>query len=154
MVESYLLPGGMVQTDSRWRYDPSTIKLTSYFSLCGQWNPFSSGQLLGKFLCDFVILSSSNTMQNPSLGTKSRQRVWQHRISRHRLRKCLGSSGHSSGVMPLSLYGTYCWGHSPALTDQSYVFIRPSLDSIMVWRCPSVRSSVRPTVSTKKHRCK
>ena len=24
----------------------------------------------------------------------------------------------------------------------------------MVWRCPSVRSSVRPTVSTKKHRCK
>ena len=24
----------------------------------------------------------------------------------------------------------------------------------MVWRCPSVRPSVRPTVSTKKHRCK
>ena len=24
----------------------------------------------------------------------------------------------------------------------------------MVWRCPSVHSSVRPTFSTKKHRCK
>ena len=112
----------MVQTDSRWRYDPITVKLTSYFSLCGQWNPFSSGQLLGKFLCDLVILSSSNTMRNPSLETKSRQRVWQHRISRHRLRKCLGGSGYSSGVMPLSLYGKYCWGHSPALTNQNYVF--------------------------------
>ena len=120
MVESYLLPGGMVLTDSRWRYDPSTIKLTSYLSLCGQWNLFSSGQLLGKFLCDVVILSSSNTMRYPSLETKSRQHVWQHCISRHRLRKCLGSSGHSSGVMPLSLYSTYCWGHSPALTNQNY----------------------------------
>ena len=113
----------MVQTDSRWRYDPSTIKLTSYFSLCGLWNPFSSGRLLGKFLCDLVILSSSNTMRNPSLETKSRQRVWQHRISRHNLRKCLGSSGHSSGVMPLSLYGTYCWGYSPALTNHNYVLL-------------------------------
>ena len=111
----------MVQTDSRWRYDPSTIKLTSYFSLCGQWNPFISGQLLGKFLCDLGILSSSNTMRNPSLETKSRQRVSQHRISRHRLRKCLGSSEHYCGVIPLSLYGTYCWGHSPALTNQNYV---------------------------------
>ena len=113
---------GMVQTDSRWRYDPSTIKLTSYFSLCGQWNPFISGQLLGKFLCYLGILSSSNTMRNPSLETKSRQRVSQHRISRHRLRKCLGSSEHSCGEIPLSLYGTYCWGHSPALTNQNYVF--------------------------------
>ena len=100
--------------------DPSTIKLTSYFSLCGQWNLFSSGQLLGKFLCDVVKLSWSNTMRYPSLETKSRQLVWQHRISRLRLRKCLESSGHSSGVMPLSLYGTYCWGHSPALTNQNY----------------------------------
>ena len=32
VVESYLLPGGMVQTDSQWKYDPSTIKLASYFS--------------------------------------------------------------------------------------------------------------------------
>ena len=69
--------------------------------------------------CDLVIIEH---LRNPSLDTKSRQRVWQHRISRHRLRKCLGSSGHSSGVMPLSLYGTYCWGHSPALTNQIYVF--------------------------------
>ena len=112
----------MVQTDSRWRCDPSTIKLTSYFSLCGQWNPFISGQLLGKFQCDLGILSSSNTMRNPSLETKSRQRVSLHRISRHRLHKCLGSSGHSCGAIPLSLYGTYCWGHSPALTNQNYVF--------------------------------
>ena len=108
--------------DSRWRYDPSTIKVTSYFFLCGQWNPLISGQLLGKFLCDLGILSSSNTMRNTSLETKSKQRVSQHRISRHRLRKCLGSSEHSCGVMPLSLYGTYCWGHSPALTNQNYVF--------------------------------
>ena len=122
VVESYLLPGGMVQTDSRWRYDPSTIKLTSYFSLCRQWNPFISGQLLGKFLCDLGILSSSNTMRNPSLETKSRQCVLQHRISRHMLRKCLGSSEHSYGVIPLSLYGTYCWGHSPALSNQNYIF--------------------------------
>ena len=122
MVELYLLPGGMLKTDSRWRYDPSTIKLTRYFSLCGQWNPFISCQLLGKFLCDLGILSSSNTMRNPSLETKSRQRISQHRISRHRLRKCLGSSEHSCGVIPLSLYGTYCWGHSPALTNQNYVF--------------------------------
>ena len=121
VVESYLLPGGMVQTDSWWRYDPSTIKLTSYFSLCGQWNPFISGQLLGKFLCDLGILSSSNTMHNPSLETKSRQRVSQHQISRHRLRKCLGSNEHSCGVIPLSLYGTYYWGHSPALTNQNYI---------------------------------
>ena len=112
MVESYLLPGGMVQTDSRWRYDPSTIKVASFFSLCEQW----------KFLCDLGILFSSNTMRNPSLEAKSRQRVWQHRISRHRLRKCLGSSGHSCGVIPLSVYGTYCWGHSPTLTNQNYVF--------------------------------
>ena len=127
MVESYLLPGGMVQTDSRRRYDPSTIKLTSYLSLYGQRNPFSSGQLLGKFLCDIVMLSSSNTMRNPSLETKCRQRVWQYRISRHRLRKCLGSSGHSSGVMPLSLYGTYCWGHSPALTNNNNFFLNDAI---------------------------
>ena len=75
-----------------------------------------------KFLCDLGILSSSNTMRNPSLETKFRQRVSQHRISRHRLRKCLGSSEHSCGVIPLSLYGTYGWGHSPALTNQNYIF--------------------------------
>ena len=82
MVESYPLPGGMVQTDSWWRYDPSMIKLTSYFSLCGQWSPFISGQLLGKFLCVIMKLSSSNTMRITS-KTKSRQRVSQPRISRH-----------------------------------------------------------------------
>ena len=76
----------------------------------------------GKFLCDLGILSSSNTMRNPSLETKSRQRVSQHRISRHRLHKCLGSSEHYCGAIPLSLYGTYCWGHSPARTNQNYVF--------------------------------
>ena len=97
-------------------------KTYDYFSLCVQWNPFISGQLLGKFLCDLGILSSSNTMRNPSLETKSRQRVSQHRISRHRLRKCLGSSEHSCGVIPLSIYGTYCWGHSPNVTNQNYVF--------------------------------
>ena len=97
-------------------------KTYELFLICGQWNPFISGQLLGKFLCDLGILSSSNTMRNPSLETKSRQRVSQHRISRHRLRKCLGSSEHSCGVIPLSLYGTYCWGHSPALTNQYYIF--------------------------------
>ena len=122
----------MVQTDSRRRYDPSTIKLTSYFSLCGQWNPFIFGQLLRKFLCDLRIMSSSNTMRNPSLETKSRQRVSQHRISRHMLRKCLGSSEHSCGVIPLSLFGTYCWGHSPALTNHNYVFKMTPL--VCQWR--------------------
>ena len=98
------------------------MKLTSYFSLCGQWNSFISGQLLGKFLCDLDILSSSKTMRNPSLETKSRQRVSQHRFSSHRQRKCLGGSEHSCGVMPLFLCGTYCSGHSQALTNQNYVF--------------------------------
>ena len=58
------------------------------------------------------------------------------------------------------------WGCSVHTNELDYaqgqssiiIFIRPSLDHIMVWRCPSVRpsvrSSVRPTVSTKKHRCK
>ena len=68
--------------------------------------------------CDIVIIEHHALS---FVKTKSRQRVWEHRISRHRLRKCLGSSGHSSGVMPLSLYGTYCWGHSPALTNQNYI---------------------------------
>ena len=67
---------------------------------------------------DIVIIEH----HNPSLETKFRQRVSQHRISRHRLRKCLGSSEHSCGVIPLSLYGTYYWGHSPALANQNYVF--------------------------------
>ena len=79
-----------------------------------------SGQLLAKFLCDRWILSSSNTMRNPSLKTKSRQRISQYRISRHMLRKCLGSS--ERGVITLSLYGTHCWGHSPGLTNHNYVF--------------------------------
>ena len=111
----------MFQTDSRWRYDPSTIKLTSYFSLCGQWNLFISGQLLERFLGDLMKLSSLDTMRNPSLKSKSKQHVSQHRISRQNLRKGLGSSGHSYGVIPISLYGIYYWGHSPALTNQNYV---------------------------------
>ena len=111
----------MVQTDSRWRYDPSMIKLTRYFSLCGHWNLFISGQLLERFLGDLMKLSSLDTMRNPSLKWKSRLHVSQHRISRQSLRKCLGSGGHSYGVIPISLYGTYCWGNSPALTNQNYV---------------------------------
>ena len=109
----------MVQTDSQWRYDPSTIKLTSYFDLCGHWNFVISGKLLERSLGDLMKLSS---LKNPSLKSKSRQLVSQHHISRQNLRKrCLGSGGHPYGVMPISLYGTYCWGHSPALTNQNYV---------------------------------
>ena len=103
------------------RSHPSTMKLTSYFSLWGQWNLCISGQLLEKFLGGLMKLSSLEIMRNPSLKSKSRQHVSQHRISRQRLRKCLGSSGHSYGVMPISLQGIYCWGHSPVLTNQNYV---------------------------------
>ena len=67
-------------------------------------------------------LSSLDTTRNPSLKSKSRQRVSQHRVSRQSLHKYLGSSGHSYGVLPISLYCRYYWGHSPALTNQNYVF--------------------------------
>ena len=67
-----------------------TQKLTSYFSICGHWNLFISGQLLERFLGDLMKLSSLDTMRNPSLKSKSRQHVSQYRISRQSLRKCLG----------------------------------------------------------------
>ena len=63
---------------------------------------------------------NSNISKNPlwTVYLKSSEKIkcaiseiqWQTKIS-----------GHSSGVMPLSLYGTYCWGHSPASTNHNYV---------------------------------
>ena len=120
VVESYLFPGGMAQTDSRWRYDPSTMKLTNYFSLGGNWNLFISGQLLERFLGDLLKLSSLDTMRNPSLN-QSVDSMSRSIVFPDSLRKCLESSGHSYCVIPISLYGTYCWGHSPVLTDHNYV---------------------------------
>ena len=76
---------------------------------------------VASLLSDLMKLSSLDTMRNPSLKSKSRQHVSQHRTSRQSLRKCLGSSGYSYGMIPISSYDTYCWGHSPALTNQNYV---------------------------------
>ena len=73
----------------------------------------------------FPGLTSFDTMRNPPLKSKSRQHTSQPRISTQIMRKCIGSSGHSYGVLPISLYGTYCWGHSPALTNQT---------SVLKWR--------------------
>ena len=118
MIELYLLSGGMVPIDSWVRYNPSTIKLTSPLSLCAQWNPSIFSQWLGMFLSDLMKLPSLYTMRNLSLKAKSRQYVLQHPISRHRLREWLG---HYHGVIPISIYDTYCWGHFPRLTNQNYV---------------------------------
>ena len=68
-------------------------------------------------------LSTLYTTHNPALKSKPGKRVSQHRISRQRLHECLGSSDHSYGAIPISLYGAYCWGHSPEFTNQNYIFI-------------------------------
>ena len=110
----------MVQTGSRWRHEPSTIKLRSYFCLrtVKSLNFWLVVRNVPVWSLDIVIIEHHALY----LETKSRQRVSKHRISRHGLRKCLRNSEHSCGVIPLSLHGSYCWGHSPALTNQNYVF--------------------------------
>ena len=123
MVESYLLSVGMVQTNSWLSYDPSTIRLTSYFSLFGQWNLFIYRQLFGKFLGDLMKFSFSDTVRNPSLKANFRQHVSWHRMCREKLRKLLGRIEHSYDVIPITLYGTYCWGDHSALTNQNCVLI-------------------------------
>ena len=98
------------------------------------------GQLLKKFLGNLMKLPALNTARNPSLKSMSRQRVLQHRISRQMWRKCLGSSDHSFGAIPISLYDTYCCGHSPALTNQNYVLKWRNKDVNEWWWNPGHRT--------------
>ena len=111
VIELYPKAGGMVQTSSWLKYDPGMKTYEVFLSL---------QTMKSLHFWSFIrhSSSSSGTMHNPTLKSKSRQHVLQHRISRKLLRKCLGSSGHSYAVIPISLCGIYYWGHSPVLINQ------------------------------------
>ena len=84
---------------SDWGTIPARYNLRAISLFTDSKNLLISGKLIGKFLRDLMRLSSSDTMRNPLLKAKSRQHVSYHLISRQRLRKFLGRSENSYGVI-------------------------------------------------------